>query len=362
MSINAPLIAALASLVLSLLLPYAIRPVLIKLRIIDVPSFRSSHDRPILRGLGLAVLLALVVAGSFSIAQLFAADDYPNTFFLLTVGVFSLFSGFLGFAEDVRGVSVGVRSILLLLIAGGASALIVTLGYQYSRTWRTFAGTSEYSSHPAIIEFFDLPIWLLVLIAVYGVFFISGYINVANFMDGLNGISGLHGIVAGLTFAVTGWLMGMQWLLFAGLLLATAFAGFLPWNLSRRGAFLGDVGSYLLGGSVAITSFAALAAGVPLLATIGPMVIYFGDGVVTLVRRVRAGYKWDEPHKEHTYQRLQQQGRSHIRSSLIVAFFSLLTSALGVASMFVDNALWFLFLAGGIAVLIFYLNLPKKAH
>ena len=39
--------------------------------------------------------------------------------------------------------------------------------------------------------------------------------------------------------------------------MAGAFLGFLPWNLGRGTVFLGDVGSYVLGGAVVATAIGA---------------------------------------------------------------------------------------------------------
>ena len=52
-----------------------------------------------------------------------------------------------------------------------------------------------------------------ILLLILGAIFIAGYINVANFMDGINGISGAHGLVAGLAYALTGWMVNLPWLL-----------------------------------------------------------------------------------------------------------------------------------------------------
>ncbi|MGO1538375.1 MAG: UDP-phosphate alpha-N-acetyl-D-fucosaminephosphotransferase [Leucobacter sp.] len=323
------------TLLLSLVLPFVVRPLLVKLGIMDVPNERSSHDRPVLRGIGLAVLLAMVAGGGVGV-WLFSAvqtlDGVPGAGAweaLPLVIVASLAAGLLGLGEDLKGVSVGVRSVLLLTIAVGVGLGLV---------W--YAGAA----------------WWLV---IYAVLFVSGYINVANFMDGLNGISGFHGVVAGVTFSTVGWLVGYPWLVVAGLVLAAGFAGFLPWNLTRPGAFLGDVGSYLLGGATAATSLFALVSGAPILATIGPMVIYFGDVAVTLVKRVRIGHKWDEPHKEHAYQRIHQLGYSHVEASGMAAGCTIVTSALGVASIYTGLLGTLALLAGGLAVLVFYLALPR---
>ena len=330
----------LLTLVLSLLLPFAVRPLLLRLGVMDVPTARSSHERPVLRGLGLAVLMAMVVGGVTSLGVIAPAD--PSWPLLAAVVATSFAAGLVGFAEDLRGLSVSVRSAFLLLLAGVAMAALVWIG-------APAAGS-------AIAQW---PLWGQLLLAVYGVLFVSSYVNVANFMDGLNGISGFHGVIAGLTFAVAGILSDQVWLLAAGAILAGGFAGFLPWNLSRPGAFLGDVGSYLLGGAVAVTSIAALVSGVPVLATIGPMIISFGDVGVTLVRRVREGKRWDEPHKEHVYQRLQQLGASHVAASGVNAGFSLVAAALGLLSFALPPVWWIALLVAGLAWLALYLALPR---
>lgn len=347
-------VAGGATLVLSLLLPVLVRPLLVKLGIVDVPNERSSHEKPVLRGLGLAVLIAIVAVEAVAAVYAASTDPRGSTWkYLVVILLGSLAAGLLGLSEDLKGISVPVRSAVLLGIAALTGASLIWLAA--TETGASF-GWYEGFFGPGWVS--RLPVWVLVLLGIYAVLFISSYINVANFMDGLNGISGFHGVIAGVAFAAAGVFAELDWLAIVGAVLAAGFLGFLPWNLTKPGAFLGDVGSYLLGGAVAITSFAALVAGVPVLATIGPMVIYFGDVGLTLVKRVRAGYKWDEPHKEHTYQRLQQRGLSHVAASGVAALFTLAASLLGLASFFVAPIWWLALLAGGLLLVVVYVRLP----
>ncbi|GAA1315899.1 UDP-phosphate alpha-N-acetyl-D-fucosaminephosphotransferase [Leucobacter albus] len=349
-----------AALALSLVLPFAVKPLLVKLGVMDVPNERSSHEKPVLRGLGLSVLIAIVVVETVAVVNVFAVDSESFSWkMLLVILLGTLAAGLLGLGEDLKGVSVPVRSALLLVIAASTSVALIWVVRAYFGAGPYF-GWNASQGMPAQVPWVSLmPAWVLVLLAVYGVLFISSYINVANFMDGLNGISGLHGVIAGLAFAAAGYFwMGGGWLTIAGLVLAAGFAGFLPWNLTKPGAFLGDVGSYLLGGAVAVTSFAAFIAGVPVLAAIGPTIIYFGDVGVTLVKRVRNGHKWDEPHKEHAYQRLHQLGMPHIAASGINAAFTLAASLLGLASIFVAPVWWLVLLVLGLALVVAYQLLP----
>lgn len=370
------ILAAVTTLVLSLLLPFVVKPLLVKLGIMDVPNERSSHQKPVLRGLGLSVLISMIVGGAIGVlATRLPLVPALGWDLLLVVLVGSVLAGLLGLGEDLRGISVKVRSVCLLAIGLLVPATLVFLfnapvssdfgfvggsgfGRELVSGWFDPAGSSVVLS-AELVGAAPLPLWVGIVLVPYGLLFISSYINVANFMDGLNGISGLHGAIAGLTFAAAGWYSGLSWLLTMGLVIAAGFLGFLPWNLTKPGAFLGDVGSYLLGGATAITSFAALLAGVPILATIGPMIIYFGDVGVTLVKRVRAGHKWDEPHKEHVYQRINQLGFSHLAASTVTAGFTLLASVLGLVSLFVAPIWWLLLLALGLALVVLYLRMPK---
>lgn len=108
-----------------------------------------------------------------------------------------------------------------------------------------------------------------------------------------------------------------------------------------------------------MTSFAALATDVPVLATIGPMIIYFGDVGWTLLARARRGAKLSEPHKEHVYQQLNQLGFSHVQASGTTAAFSAMASLLGLASYALEPVWWIALLLLGIALVVSYIRLPK---
>ena len=93
--------------------------------------------------------------------------------------------------------------------------------------------------------------------------------------------------------------------------LAGAAVAFLPINKSPAQAFLGDVGSYAIGG-IAIALFWLLwISGASRMMIAAPFVIPLFDVLVTLVKRVYAGENIFQPHRKHYYQRLNQAGLSH---------------------------------------------------
>lgn len=323
--IIAELAALVAVAVTGLLAPLAIRPLLHRFGVIDVPNERSSHGSAAIRGVGLAPLAAITVG---YLVLLLPGDRNDVSFLLIIVGI-SAAAALLGLIEDVRGVPVVVRACLQILIGlAGAGAIIVLTAS---------------------------PWWLASVYALS----IGAYINVANFMDGVDGISGMHGAVVGVTYALIGVIGDTPWLISAGAILALAFASFLPWNILRGGMFLGDVGSYLLGGGIAVIAVAAIATGVPVLAVLGPLAIYLADTGATLVRRMARGERWFEAHRSHVYQRLTDLGFSHVRVASIVTLASVGTAGLGVLVV-LSAQTWPIAVALMIAVLVGYLSLGVR--
>ena len=74
-----------------------------------------------------------------------------------------------------------------------------------------------------------------------------------------------------------GMLAEQPWLTAGGAVLAMSFLGFLPWNLGRGSVFLGDVGSYMLGASVAALAVAGFLGGVYVGYVLSPILVYAAD-------------------------------------------------------------------------------------
>ena len=316
------------------LLPFAVRPILHRYNMVDIPNERSSHTTPTYRGMGLATAAATLLA--FLVATLlgWTYRSAESLQLAITIAAAMLFSLALGWLEDIRGVSIVRRAALQLVI-----------GVLVSVSFATVQGTNP-------------------LLVVVGAVFIAGYINVANFMDGINGISGAHGLVAGLAYALTGWMVNLPWLAMGGVAVAGAYLAFLPWNVRPgKNVFLGDAGSYVLGTALGTLAVGAWFADVPVLLAFAPLVTYLADAGSTLFRRFMAGEQWYKPHRTHVYQRLTDVGFSHLGSTAVVtgvtilvwvllAFASdLYTSGAGFAALGVVLV--------ALAVLAVYLRMPQ---
>jgi UDP-N-acetylmuramyl pentapeptide phosphotransferase/UDP-N-acetylglucosamine-1-phosphate transferase len=271
------LVAAVASgLTVATALPWLRR------RPLDVPSARSSHTVPTPRGGGVGVVAGLAVGCAVG-----SALGHPPGWWVV---VAAIALGMLGLAEDLHGLSVRVR-----LLAQLAVGLAVVAGL--AMTERD-------------------PVWVVVAALLLVVL-----VNAYNFMDGINGISSLSAVIAAGWYAHLASNAEAGSLMVAGVALAGAAAGFLPWNLPRARVFLGDCGSYALGGGVGLLGLAVWLEGASVLAAVAPVLVYLTDVGWTLVWRVARREPWYEAHRQHVYQRLAD-AVGHLRASLAVATLS----------------------------------------
>ena len=315
-----------AAFLTSLLLPFLFIPFLRRLGVLDIPNERSSHTKVIIRGVGVTIAAGVLLGTGLSLLTgLVAIDRSIMAILMAVIAAASL----LGWIEDFRGLSIRIRAGLQVLLGiAGTTALVWTMEQSY---W-----------------------WVPV-----GALAIASYINIANFMDGVNGISGLHGIAVGILYAVAGQLNDHVWMTVAGAVTAAAFAAFLPWNLGRGSVFMGDVGSYLLGASISGIAVAAFLAGVNVEYLIFPVLIYLADTFSTLALRISRGERWYAAHRQHVYQRLTDVGLSHLQSAGVVTVCTLLTGGAGLVVVGAEDVPKIAVTLFAVAVVVFYLLSPK---
>jgi len=296
-------------------------PLLRRAAIIDIPGPRSSHTVPTPRGGGIPIAAGLLVAAGLiggAIAALFA----------FTVVAF----GLLGFTEDTRGLTAGRR---LIIQAVGSTLVAIVL----------VSGRAG-------------PVASLALIVAACAAWITGFVNAFNFMDGVNGISGAHALIAGVAYAFLGWWQHDGFLVPAGAAVAASALAFLPWNAGRARVFLGDTGSYVLGAALAVLAAYAVLQGIPVEAALGPLVLYIADTAWTLQRRIRAGERWLQPHRTHVYQQWCDVGWSHQQVTVVAAGITIVLSLLGAASLAGNTLLRAAADLTGTAVVLAYLRSP----
>ena len=157
----------------------------------------------------------------------------------------------------------------------------------------------------------DLPLAHLVPLPLAALVLGGGlvwFINLTNFMDGIDGITIAEFMPVSGALAILAELGGIPFgdgLIAAALL--GAMCGFAPHNRAVAKLYLGDVGSLAIG-LIAGTLLLALALdGSPVAALILPL-YYLADATITLVRRLLRGENVTQAHRTHFYQQAQDHG------------------------------------------------------
>jgi Fuc2NAc and GlcNAc transferase len=274
--------------------------------ILDVPNDRSSHSVPTPRGGGLAIALVLLGGAALALAA-HLIDVRLGVAFLGGGAVIAA----IGWLDDHAGVPAPCRAAAHLVAAmwciawlGGVPTLAV--------------GMRIYT--------------LGIAGSVIAVLAMVWCINFYNFMDGIDGIAALNGLVVAGAGALLLHRTGHAPVALLSTLVAGACAGFLPWNWPPARIFMGDVGSGLLGFAFAFLAIASERGGGPpasiWLLLLGVFIV---DATLTLARRVLHGDRWYDAHRRHAYQRLVQAGRSHLA---VTASVALLDLGLACAALF----------------------------
>jgi Fuc2NAc and GlcNAc transferase len=286
----------------------------IKKALVDVPNERSSHSVPVPHGGGIAVAITWFMGISY---LYYAAEIDTSLYFALMAGsIISVVS----YVDDLYELSAKLRLLVQAMVAflglyflGGFESLNVGLF------------SVETQSVTNIFAFFMI-LW---------------FINLYNFLDGIDGYAGSEAVFLGIA----------GFLLFGGshfLVLAAAVLGFLVWNWHKAKIFMGDVGSTLLGYNVAI--FAIYSANVES-SNLWIWMILFGvfwfDATLTLARRYKNREKLSQAHRKHAYQRLTQSGWSHSRVTISAIIVNIVLFCLG----YFVSTVWIAFL---VAIMVLY--------
>lgn len=280
--------------------------------ILAQPNERSSHTIPTPHGGGIAVVAVIAILWG---GRAFASGDL----WLGAVLAAALGLAAVSWIDDLRSLSAITR-----LAAQGVAVAV---------------GTASLLDDGFFFQGF-LPGWLDPLAAALGWIW---FVNLFNFMDGIDGISGVETACVGGGAALVAMLapdLAPETAALAsvsGLTLAAAALGFLVWNWHPAKVFLGDVGSVPLGFLLGWVLLDLAAAGLWAPALILPL-YYLADATITLAQRALRGEKIWRAHREHFYQRATQNGparpgRSHAEVSLTILICNLVLVALAVAAL-----------------------------
>jgi UDP-N-acetylmuramyl pentapeptide phosphotransferase/UDP-N-acetylglucosamine-1-phosphate transferase len=304
-------VLALTAGVLSYLIGDLVRRHAARLRLLDVPNTRSSHEKPTPRGGGLGIVCG-TVGGMLLLPSLCFPIPAP-ILAALTAG--GLIVAAVSLADDIGGLVALIRLLVHLGLGVGAVLLVgpvssVDLGS---------LGTVELG-------------WIATPITVV---WMAGIINAYNFMDGIDGLAAGQAVATSAAWTMVGVGLGRIDLAAIGLLIGATSAGFLLHNWHPARLFMGDVGSAFLGYTLGLLVVIGAQTD-PTMAVAGVVMLwpFVFDTAVTLVRRTVRRENILAAHRLHLYQRLVASGWSHrVVTSLYLAL-AMLSAALGIGLVF----------------------------
>jgi len=245
------------------------------------PNGRSSHRTPTPQGGGIAVV-AGALATAFGAATLL--DVMPGMVAALSLASGTLLLAFIGAWDDIRPMPALPR------LALQAACVALLIGFAPAG-----AGLFPEDWAPGLG-------FAIALLA--GLWFV----NLVNFMDGLDWITVAEMVPVTAALALFGWLGFLD--PFATLLAAAlcgALCGFAMFNKPVARLFLGDVGSLPIGLMVAWLLYLLATNGHVAAAILLPL--YFcADATITLIRRALRRERLFEAHRSHFYQRATDHG------------------------------------------------------
>lgn len=285
------LVLTLLSALLSLAVTFSVMRNAEYLQVMASPNARSSHVRPTPSGGGLGI----VAGGALAALSTALSTPWPT----LLVLVAGLVMAAVGFLDDRKPVPAAYRLAAQTALAGILAALCVPIA-------QLTAGIG-----------LPLPGFVVLVLAVAGTVY---WVNIFNFMDGIDGIAASEAaFMLGGAALLAVWTQPVLltqpifWWLAAS---AASAAAFLVLNWAPAKIFMGDAGSTFLGFIIAFFALATVALGwLTLWQWLILGALFVADATVTLTRRLNQGERLFEAHRRHAYQRLSRRWTSHGRAT-----------------------------------------------
>lgn len=297
------------ALVVSYILTPGVKKVAIKVGAVDRPNARKVHTHVIPRLGGLAIYIG------FMAAVLFCVPLHHELIGML-LGCTAIVA--IGIWDDICNIPARVK------LVGQIAAACIPVAFGIQIEWLT----NPFGDILVLPEVIAIPVTI---------FWIIGFTNTVNLIDGLDGLA------AGVAFiaSISMFLLAVNLNQFLPALIIVSMAGaalgFLQYNFNPAKIFMGDTGSMLLGYTLAVSAVLGLvktAATVALVVPIIALGLPILDTTFAIIRRRMSGVPIFQPDKGHLHHRLLALGMTQKQAVLIMYFVSMI---LGIVALFVAN-------------------------
>ncbi len=298
-----------------------LRPLALRLGLVDVPNARKSHSGqvPLIGGVAIFSALVLSLVGHLLYADPNLTNSNPSIAFILA----GLMLIVLGVWDDFKELSTysrfGIQIIAALIMIYGADVVLVDLGE---------------------INPFGERFRLGYMAVPFTIFVTLGIINAINMCDGLDGLSGSLSLVSLLGLGTANIFWGNNDPMIGAM--AASIAGFLLFNMrtmwrKKAWVFLGDAGSMLIGLTLswlAISMSQGEERVITPAAALWFLMVPIFDAVSMMVRRMlhkRSPFTADKEHLHHIF---LLAGFSVGETVSIMSGFALAGAMVGLGGMF----------------------------
>jgi UDP-GlcNAc:undecaprenyl-phosphate/decaprenyl-phosphate GlcNAc-1-phosphate transferase len=289
---------------------------------IDVPGDRSLHEAPTPRLGGLAILVAVLVAGLLFLPW----NPQPRAILAGAIVVTAV-----GVIDDVRDIPAGAKLLGQIV----ATTIPVAAGVKVANFTLPFLGRVEVGA----VNLFDAPLvgevdlgFLLTLLGIVAV------INVINLIDGVDGLAAGVCVISAVTLAVISLSLERYT---AGVLAAVTAGGalgFLRHGFPPASTFMGDSGSNLLGyllGIIAVVGAVKTNAVVALFFPLLVLTLPILDTGFVVAKRLKYRRPIHVADTSHFHHRMAHIGFSQRRTLLYMYGWCGAMAALALALRFV---------------------------
>lgn len=249
---------------------------------------RKLHNKVVPTSAGLIFMLPVIVFfGMGSISQPFDVKLIASIMTVLLL---------LGGWDDFKPMTAKIRLFV-----------IITVSSYFC--YKVFIGTS--------ISYLLLAVYLIGLI---------WWLNLYNFMDGADGMAGLHALITAGGYALAFLFLpnGINVMAFYILMFAFGLLAFLFFNFPKAKMFMGDAGSLSVAFGLSVFSLYGISNNVfGELLVISFHLVFIIDTTLTLFARLFYKQSITQAHSLHLYQWLIHDGKSHARVSMIYAIATL---------------------------------------
>lgn len=299
----------LIALIVAYILTPGVKTLAIKVGAVDKPNARKVHTHAIPRLGGLAIYVGFMAAVLFCV-------PVRHELLGLLLGCTAIVA--LGIWDDICNIPAKVK------LVGQIVAACIPIAFGIQIEWLT----NPFGTLIVLPELVAVPVTI---------FWIIGFTNTVNLIDGLDGLAAGVSFIASVSMFLLAYTMNQYLPAMIIVAMAGAALGFLQYNFNPAKIFMGDTGSMLLGYTMAVAAVLGLVKTAATIALVVPLIalgLPILDTLFAIIRRKMSGVPIFQPDKGHLHHRLLALGMSQKQAVLIMYFVSIM---LGIVALFVAN-------------------------